>query len=127
MTHGSIFSECERSALKRHADPTLVVSRSRRGRPPSVSQQVITAAIAVAEERDLRKDSCTSNADVMSVVNNLRREALAESGLNPHVTLPVLSRSTCSRTVKQVAGVIVKNGSIQNPSRQRALRDSTLR
>ena len=96
----------------------------RRGRPRSVSDQVIAEATAAAEEKDLRKDSCTSGADVMAVVDDFRREELANSGLNPYVALPVLSRSTRARLVKKVTPLRIKNGSIQNPSRQRALRDA---
>ena len=87
-----------------------------------MSDQVIANAIAVAEEKDLRKDSCTSGVDVMSVVDNLRREELAHMGLNPY--LPVLSRCTKSRVVQKVTPQRIKNVSIQNPSRQRALSDA---
>lgn len=97
---------------------------AQRGRPRAVSDGVIEEAIAAAEERDLRKDSCTSGADVMSVVDKLRREEQNQLGRNPHASLPVLSRSTCARLVKRVTPNTVKNGSIQNPSRQRALRDA---
>ena len=83
--------------MRHHANPNLEVSQ--RGRPRSVSDQVIANAIALAEEKDLRKDSCTSSVDVMSVVDNLRREELAHMGLNPYIVLPVLSRSTKSRVL----------------------------
>ena len=58
----------------------------------------------------------------MSVVDNLRREELAHMGLNPY--LPVLSRCTKSRVVQKVTPQRIKNVSIQNPSRQRALSDA---
>ena len=50
----------------------VIVTVAQRGRPRAVSDGVIEEAIAAAEERDLRKDSCTSGADVMSVVDELR-------------------------------------------------------
>lgn len=95
-----------------------------RGRPRAISQEVINEAIAAAEERDLRKDSCTSGADVMAVVDGFRRQEQTQLGRNPHARLPKLSRSTCARVVREVTPVTVTNGSVQNPSRQRALRDA---
>lgn len=118
----TISSQSKRSALRQHANPSLVVSG--RGRPRAVSNDVIEDAIAAAEERDLNKDSCTSGADVMSVVDEMRREELTQLGRNPHATLPVLSRSTRARLVRRVTPVTVRNGSVQNSSRQRALRDA---
>ena len=85
---------------------------------------MIEEAIAAAELRDLRKDSCTSGADVMSVVDELRREEQTQLGRNPHACLPVLSRSTRARVVRKITPVTVTNGSVQNPSRQRALSDA---
>ena len=60
-----------------------IIEVSQRELPRSVSDQVIANAIAVAEEKDLRKDSCTSGVDVMSVADNLRREELAHMGSTP--------------------------------------------
>ena len=101
--------------MQRHANPTLEVSR--RGRPRAVSNKVIELAIAAAEERDPRKDSCTSSADVMSVVDEFRREEQTELGRDPYARLPVLSYSTCARVVREVVPVTITNGSVQNPSR----------
>ena len=56
---------------------------AQKGRPAAVSKTVIKKAIAVAEERDLRKDSFTSNSDVMAMVNDLMREEQEEMGHNP--------------------------------------------
>ena len=53
-----------------------------------------------------------------------RREEQNQLGRNSHASLPVLSRSTCARLVRRVTPNTVNNGSIQNPSRQRALRDA---
>ena len=85
---------------------------------------MIELAIAAAEERDPRKDSCTSSADVMSVVDEFRREEQTELGRDPYARLPVLSYSTCARVVREVVPVTITNGSVQNPSRQMALRDA---
>ena len=63
---------------------------------------MIEEAIAAAEERDLSKDSCTSGADVISIVNKLRREEQNQLGRNPHASLHVFSRSTLARIVKKV-------------------------
>ena len=82
-----------------------------------MSNRVIEQAIAAAEKRDLRKNSCTSSADVMSVVDEFRREEQTELGRNPYALLPVLSDSTCARVVREVAPVTITNGSVQNPSR----------
>ena len=97
--------------------------RLKRGRPPAVSEDVISKAVAIAEERDLSKDSCTSNADVMSIVNDLRREEQEELGRNPFAVLGRFSRSTVGKIVRQITPVSVHNGSVQNASRQRALKD----
>ena len=77
----TISSQSKRSALRQYANPSLVVSG--RGQPRAVSNDVIEDAIAAAEERDLSKDSCTSGADVMSVVDEMRREELTQLGRNP--------------------------------------------
>lgn len=83
-----------------------------RGRPLAVSDSILRAAVAKCEERDLRKDSCTSFADVMSVVNSLRRNEQNDLGLNLFDTLLKLCRSTIDRIVKQVIPVTIANGSI---------------
>ena len=77
----------------------------------------------MAEERDLRKDSFTSNSDVMAMVNDLMREEQEEMGHNPRAALPTFCGSTQGKIVKQITPVDVTNGSIQNASRQRALKD----
>jgi hypothetical protein len=92
-------------------------------RPPAASEHVISKAVAVAEERDLSKYSCTSNAEVMSIVNDLRREEQEESGRNPFAVVRSFSRSTVGKIVRQITPVSVHNGSVQNASRQRALKD----
>lgn len=95
----------------------------KRGRPPAVSKAIISEAIAIAEQRDLNKDSCTSNGDVMSIVNDLRRKEQEEMGCNPFAVMRRFSRSTVGKIVRQITPVTVSNGSVQNASRQRALKD----
>jgi hypothetical protein len=109
------------SAIRYEVNPELTPAP--RGRPAAVSKTVINKAIAVAEERDLNKDSFTSNSDVMALVDSLMREEQEELGHNPRATLPTLCRSTQGKIVKQITPVIVSNGAIQNASRQRALKD----
>jgi hypothetical protein len=89
------------------------------GRPSAVSQDIIRASVLTCEERDLQKNSCTSAADVMSVVNRHRREELEKLGRNPRARLPSLSRSTINRIVRRVTPITVLNGSIQNTCRQK--------
>lgn len=89
-----------------------------------MSAGVIATATAIAEQRDLMKDSFTSNEDLMSDVDELRRDELEKLGLNPYVPLPVLSKSTTQRIVKLITPVTVTNGSVQNTARRRALQDA---
>ena len=95
-----------------------------KGRPPAVSKSVIKKAIAAAKERDLNKDSFTSNSDVMELVNDLMREEQEELGHNPLAHPQNFCRGTEGKIVKLIVPVNVPNGSIQNASRQRALRDT---
>jgi hypothetical protein len=92
-------------------------------RPPAASEHVISKAVAVAEERDLSKYSCTSNAEVMSIVNDLRREEQEELGRNPFAVLRRFCKSTVGKIVRQIKPVSVHNGSVQNARRQRTLKD----
>ena len=108
-------------AIRHEVNPEL--TSAKKGRPAAVSKSVIKKAIAVAEERDLRKDSFSSNSDVMAMVNDLRREEQEEMGHNPRATLPTFCRSTQEKIVNQITPMNVPNGSIQNASRQRALKD----
>lgn len=59
----------------------------------------------------------------MTVVNALRRDEREELGCNPHAALHTFSRSTVGKIVKRITPITVANGSIQNGSRLRALRD----
>jgi hypothetical protein len=88
-----------------------------------VSQEIIVQAIAIAEDKDLSKDSCSCNADVMSIVNDLRSKEQTAMGRNPYAYLKRFSRSTVGKIVRQITPVSVRNGSVQNASRQRALKD----
>ena len=108
-------------AIRHEVNPELTPAK--KGRPAAVSKSVIKKAIAVAEERDLRKDSFSSNSDVMAMVNDLRREEQEEMGHNPRAILPTFCRSTQGKIVNQITPMNVPNGSIQNASRQRALKD----
>ena len=110
------------SAIRYEVNPELTPAP--RGRPPAVSASVINKAKAVAKERDLNKDSFTSNSDVMALVNDLMREEQEELGHNPLAHPPDFCRGTEGRIVKLIVPVNVPNGSIQNASRQRALRDA---
>ena len=94
-----------------------------RGRPASVSMEVITAASLIAEERDMMKDSFASNEDLMSVVDSLRREEQEKLGKNPLARLPVLSRSTTTKVVKLITPVTMINGSVKNNTRPKAFLD----
>ena len=89
------------------------------GRPSAVSQDIIRASVLTCEKRDLQKNSCTSAAEVMCVVNRHRREELERLGSNPRAKLPSLSRSTMNRIVRRVTPISISNGSIQNTSRQK--------
>ena len=109
-------------AIRSQINPELTPAL--KGRPPAVSKSVIKKAIAVAEERDLNKDSFTSNSDVMAMVSDLMREEQEEMGHNPRAVLPTFARSTQGKIVKQITPVNLANGSIQNASRQRALKDA---
>ena len=104
-------------AIRYQINPELTPAL--KGRPPAVSKSVIKKAIAVAEERDLNKDSFTSNSDVMAMVNDLMREEQEEMGHNPRAALPTFCGSTQGKIVKQITPVDVTNGSIQNASRDR--------
>ena len=94
-----------------------------RGRPASVSMEVITAASLIAEERDMMKDSFASNEDLMSVVDSLRREEREKLGKNPLARLPVLSKSTTTKIVKLITPVTMINGSVKNNTRPKAFLD----
>lgn len=95
-----------------------------RGRPASVSIEVITAASLIAEDRDMMNDSFASNEDLMSVVDSLRREEQEKQGKNPLARLPVLSKSTTTKIVKLITPVTVINGSVPNTTRRKALLDA---
>ena len=102
-------------AIRYQINPELTPAL--KGRPPAVSKSVIKKAIAVAEERDLNKD-------VMAMVSDLMLEQQEEMGHNPRAVLPTFARSTQGKIVKQITPVNLANGSIQNASGQRALKDA---
>ena len=52
-------------AIRHEVNPKLIPAK--KSRPAAVSKSVTKKAIAVAEERDLRKDSFSSNSDVMAI------------------------------------------------------------
>lgn len=103
--------------------PAIVTPVARRGRPPAVSDEIIREATLIAERRDLMKNSCTSTSDVMEIVNELRHKKEEAAGRNPHAVLPEFCYTTQRKIALDVAPVNIKNGSIQNASRKRALRD----
>ena len=80
-------------AIRYQINPELTPAL--KGRPPAVSKSVIKKAIAVAEERDLNKDSFTSNSDVMAMVSDLMREEQEEMGHNPRAVLPKHAGEDC--------------------------------
>ena len=75
-----------------------------------MSVSVINKAKAVAKERDLNKDSFTSNSDVMALVNDLIREEQEELGQNPFAPPPNFCRGTEGKIVKSIVPVNVPNG-----------------
>jgi signal transduction histidine kinase len=80
-----------------------------------VSKSIICKAIAIAEERDVTRDSTSSNSNVRSIVNDLRLEEQEELGLDPAV-LRKLSKSTASRICRQIMSVTVSNAPVQDTS-----------
>jgi hypothetical protein len=109
------------SALKRVANPEMTPAK--RGRPCAVSKSVICKAIAIAEERDITRDSTSSYSIVVSIVNDLRLEEQEELGLDPAV-LSKLSKSTASRICQQIMPVAVSNASVQDTSILREQREN---
>lgn len=110
-------------AIAQSNDNENPAPNAKRGRPNSISDDIIQEAIQIAERRDLSKDSCTSTADVMDIVNDLRHKEEERNGRNPLAALPPLSYSTMRKIAMQVAPESVKSGAIQNASRKRALCD----
>lgn len=69
------------------------------------------------------KDSCTSISDVMDVVDVMRRQERGAWGVNSGADLYKLRDTTRRKYALSVAPITVKNGTIQNASRKRALCD----
>lgn len=100
------------------------VSRPPVGRPPAVSEAVISASRTEALTKDLEKDSLTSVDDLMEMVDRHRISEEEAQGRNPLARLRPLSASTQRKLVKRIAPLHVRNGGVQNSSRRRALKDS---
>ena len=93
------------------------------GRPPTFSKAVIAASLAEAVQRDLEKDSLTSTEELMTLVEKHKTNEEEAQGRNSlHRRRPV-SATTQRKTVKRITPVLVRNGCVQNNSRNKALKD----
>lgn len=94
------------------------------GRPSIVSDEIITAAKAIAFERDICKNSFSSSVEVLSAIEVLRKDEIDVQGGNRLANLPQMSENTARKLVKLVTPVTLSNGGVQNTSRQNALLDA---
>ena len=99
------------------------VPRSTAGRPPTFSEAVIAASLAEAVQRDLGKDSLTSMEELMTLVEKHQSNEEEAQGRNSLNRRRPVSATTQRKTVKRITPVLVRNGGVQNNSRNKALKD----